>query len=110
MFTLKSGCRDASVTESPLGTSKQIGPVFLISITLLIGMPSLLTSSAHAHPLSVAQEANADDDRIFESGEIRKLGLGEAIRLALEHNLGLQVQRVFPGQGISRSHHRRGRL
>lgn len=46
----------------------------------------------------LAEENTDKDERIFDSGELRKLGLVEAIQLALEHNLGLQVQRVSQGK------------
>lgn len=46
------------------------------------------------------EKTSTTAERIFESGEVRELGLVEAIQLALEHNLGLQVQRVSQGKAF----------
>ncbi|OUU23964.1 MAG: hypothetical protein CBC13_04260 [Planctomycetia bacterium TMED53] len=64
---------------------------FLFAVVVL-----LITPATHA--LEMKNNPVSDEERIFESGEIRKLSLSEAIQLALEHNLGLQVQRVSQGR------------
>jgi len=65
--------------------------VFILLLACLVCAPSV-------HNDALAAENTDKDERIFDSGELRKLSLVEAIQLALEHNLGLQVQRVSQGK------------
>ena len=68
-----------------------VARVFILLLACFICAPSV-------HNDALAVENTDKDERIFDSGELRKLSLVEAIQLALEHNLGLQVQRVSQGK------------
>lgn len=67
--------------------------VFILLLACFIAAPM-------THGDAAVVENTLEDERIFETGELRKLSLVEAIQLALEHNLGLQVQRVSQGKAF----------
>ena len=77
--------------------SKAPFDISTVSRIFILFLAGLLMAPGIAHAAITGAVVN-EDERIFESGEVRKLGLVEAIQLALEHNLGLQVQRVSQGR------------